>query len=355
MDTASLPAGTRRSASKLIDEALAALQQKTGITSAGLVASGQDAADASVDLIHASGTASYLVECKSVLDRKAQADQIRRKLDANGRLGLFVAPYVSKELAEYCRVNGLQFIDTHGNAYLRAHGLFVFITGEKSALGQTNVRPPKGLTTAAGLRVVFALLCKPDFINAPLKDIAGAAGVALGTAYNVLEDLSGRGFLINGGGAPRRRLLERRRLMEEWVINYPSTLRTRLHGRRFSAADANWWQNVDLQPLASTWGSEVAASKMIHHLRPASQTIYAPPADVDRVTSALVKQYRLRADQDGSIEILEKFWHWDAADTPGLAPPLLVYADLMALLDPRARETAELIKERYIDATFDQP
>lgn len=28
----------------------------------------------------------------------------------------------------------------------------------------------------------------------------------------------------------------------------------------------------------------------------------------------------------------------DDADTPGLAPPLLVYADLMALLDPRAQD-----------------
>ena len=64
----------------------------------------------------------------------------------------------------------------------------------------------------------------------------------------------------------------------------------------------------------------------------------------------LVKQHRLRADPQGTIEILDAFWNFQLeGPQPDLVPPLLVYADLMATLDPRNLEVAKRIREQHID------
>lgn len=347
----------RQSDQKLVLAALDALEKNTGIVGKVIKLQPQHrayVADASIMLKHDAGTTRYLVACKASVDRKMQVDQVRRQLDATDASGLLIAPYISKEIADHCKATGLQFIDTHGNAYLRALGLFVFIAGEKAERGQQSGRSPKGLSNAAGLRVVFGLLCNPELVNAPFKDIARAAGVSLGTANNVLEDLERRGYLINKSTSARRRLVEQRRLVDEWAINYPTTLRMKLDARRFTAPDKNWWKDATLPDVGAVWGSEIAASMMTNYLKPATQTIYVEPGNMEGLIKILAKQVRIRSDQDGEIEILAKFWDGDAAPVPAIAPPLLVYADLLAIMDPRAEETANMIKERFIDNAFNQ-
>jgi hypothetical protein len=310
--------------------------------------------DAMVDVTYTDGKYRYFVDCKSSVDRRAQLDAVKRQLDAiDPSHGLLITPYVTKELSEHCRAIDLQFVDTCGNAYLHAPGLYVLVTGEKNERGQRSLKPPRGLTNAAGLRVVFALLCKPELVTAPLKQIASQAGVSLGTAYNALEDLERRGYLINRSNADRRVLLERRRLMEEWVINYPSTLRPKLENRRFSAPDPQWWKKADLLDVEYAWGGEVAANKMTKYLKPATQTLYVESSDMGTFIKSLALEHRIRPDPDGDVEVLEKFWHWEAQSKSHVAPPLLVYSELLALLDPRAQETADVIKEHFIDPTFD--
>ncbi|MES2323330.1 MAG: type IV toxin-antitoxin system AbiEi family antitoxin [Pseudomonadota bacterium] len=342
----------------LILDALVALRERAAIEAEFVElepdSPDADSADASIDIGCENECFRYLVVCKLLVDRKAQIDQVRRQLESSiGSRGLLVAPCITRELAAHCRATGLQFIDACGNAYLRAPGLLVLITGEKGERGQP-LRPPKGLTSPAVLRVVFALLSKPELVNAPLKDIANHALVSLGTAYNALEDLDRRGYLVKRGTSARRTLLERHRLMEEWVINYPTTLRTKLHARRFSAVDPLWWKNIDASELQFAWGSEVAAEKMTGYLKPATQTLYVRPTEMQNVIGELAKRHRIRLDPDGEIEILEKFWNWESDTVPELAPPLLVYTELRAILDGRTNETADIIKEKFIDPAFDK-
>jgi hypothetical protein len=340
---------------RLLADALEALCAKTSIQ--GTVVQLQPRvtpdyrADALVDLVVDGGSYQYTVECKTYVDRKAQIDQVDLRLRQVGPQRMLVTDYISKELAAHCRDVGLQFIDTHGNAYLRAPGLFILATGEKNERNRTSSKAPKGLTSQAALRVVFALLSKPELVSATFKEIAELSGVALGTAYNVLEDLERRGYLI-AGSKHSRRLLEPDRLVDEWIANFPTTLRTKLNSRRFSSSDPYWWQHADIADLHATWGSEVAAAKMFRHLKPSSQTLYVEPMQIRKVINMLAKHIRLKPDPDGPIEILEKFWPPLIETNPGLAPPLLVYSDLLALLDPRAKETANMIKEKFIEPAF---
>lgn len=347
--TSSLPSAWDQ---QLVLDALRALKDKTAIEGALLELAPSAAdnyrADALVELSHSHRTFRYVVECKQRVDRKLSIDQVRRQLPEHG--GLLITPYLSKELADHCRTTGLQFLDGCGNAYLRADGLFVFITGEKGDDSPRPSRAPRSLNTA-GARVTFALLTQADLLRAPLKDTAQAAGVALGTVYNVFDELAARGYLHNTD-RQRRRLLEPDRLLNEWVMNYPFSLRPKLKSRRYAAPDTQWWTAV-AKDIPFAWGAEVAASEMTGYLKPVTQTLYVHPDHIDEVTRTLVKQYRFRADPAGPIEILEQFWRLDEGPKQTVAPPLLVYADLLAIMDPRLDETANIIKKGFLDHALD--
>src|SRR5690606_39193394 len=97
----------------LILEALDALKKKVSIdgrlVELKAAPSAKYQADAAIELAYENGSFHYAVACKFAVDRKAHIDKIRRQLEAVGGPGLLVVPHLTKELAEHCRVTGLQF------------------------------------------------------------------------------------------------------------------------------------------------------------------------------------------------------------------------------------------------------
>jgi hypothetical protein len=293
----------------------------------------------------------FAVEIKANVDRRATLNVLREQRARHDRRNwLLVTPYLAPTLADACRQTDLDlpFIDTAGNAYLRAPGLHVFVKGEKRpAPARASGHRLGG--TAAALRVTFAMLCRPELLNAPYRTIADAAGVALGTVGWVLLDLQARGHLLAGKANGARQLLEPRRLVDEWVTNYPIKLRPKLNARRFRAPDPNWWKTAAL-PTGAYWGGEPAADRLTGNLKPGTVTVYLAPERARANLDALVAAHRLRADPGGEIEVLDAVWHFYAAPAdPALAPPLLVYADLVATMDARALETARIVREQHVD------
>jgi hypothetical protein len=66
----------------------------------------------------------------------------------------------------------------------------------------------------------------------------------------------------------------------------------------------------------------------------------------------LVTSFRAKPDPDGSLEVLDKFWDEGLDQRPGIAPLVLVCADLLASLDPRADEAAQLIRKEWTNEAF---
>ncbi len=290
------------------------------------------------------------------IDRFAALGAIKNQLDFFDEPGLVIAPRITPEIAKRCRELEIPFIDAVGNAYLRAPGLLVFVKGQRlpaNEIPNDGVGPRAG--TATALRVIFALLCQPKLLNVPYREIVRAAGVALGAVGWVFFDLNGRGYTIGGRGKDDRRLLEPRRLFDEWVANYPIKLRPKLNPRRFRAATPDWWQQLDATAYGALWGGEVAAEKLTKYLKPATFTLYIRPDNARDKLTQLVAANRLRADPKGDIEVIEAFWNFPVDQNhPDVVPPILVYADLVAGFDPRNLETAKLIRERYIDHALRQ-
>lgn len=262
---------------------------------------------------------------------------------------------MTADAAEKCRELDLQFIDAAGNAYLRAPGLYVLVKGQRPAKGDDLPlvgQEGKRAGTATHLRVIFALLCQPDMLNAPYRDIARVAGVALGTIGMVFKDLAARGITAGGQRKGDRIMRERKRLIDEWVTTYPLRLRPKLNTRRFNAPEPNWWQRVDPAQYGAQWGAEVAAAKLTGFLRPGAATLYLHKEKGKRNLTRLVAEHRLRPAPDGDIEILDAFWDFDDEQPmTATVPPLLAYADLIATLDPRNLEAAKLIHDQYLTPT----
>jgi hypothetical protein len=325
-----------------LERAVTAFETTTGLHAEVLPeAGGVGQPDAFLDVFVADHPVRFAAEIQTV-DRFQALGAIKAKGDATPFPPVLVAPYITQATAERCRELRLPFMDEAGNAYLEAPGLFVYVTGQRRPIHARPVATYRAFTTA-GLKIVFALLNNPDLAAAPYREIAKAARVALGTVGEVLRDLEERGHL-----APEkpglRRLLAPERLREEWATHFPVKLRPKLNARRFTAPDPHWWQDQDVRPHHACWGGEVAAAKLTGHLKPARFTLY-----VEGKPDRLILANRLRPDPNGEIEILEAFWAVDETQGPtDIAPPLLVYADLMATTDPRNIETAQLIRDRYL-------
>jgi hypothetical protein len=283
----------------------------------------------------------YAVEIRAV-DRIDRLGLIRMEYKGGLEGKLLVAPYITAELAEHCRTQGIQFIDTAGNAYLKAKGMHVFITGHKRNLNDMPAAKDRA-TTTTGMRVVFALLCKPELLNAAYRDIAAAAGVALGTVGWVFFALQNRGHLLIAK-QKKRQFVDIKRVIEEWARNYPVRLKPKLAAQRFHAPTPDWWKNTQLEKYAALFGGEVAGDVLTKYRPPGEVLIYA-----DGDPARIIIDNHLKAAHNGEVEILEKFWHFELETKENrIVPPLLVYADLMATQDARNHEVAKLIYERYL-------
>lgn len=309
----------------------------------------------------------YAVEIKTRITKQilgAVIDRMRRL----PQKGLIITDYVNPNIADKLKDTDIPFIDTVGNAYVNEPGIYIFIKGNKPGNIQNlkNVHPgtititpqlfPPAIATEprnqafqpAGLKVVFAFLNNPEIVNAPYREIAKTAGVALGTIGWVMKNLKEQRLLREAGNNKRRKrrriLLDKKVLLDKWIEGYNEKLRPILIVGRYMAAHDLWWDNIDIKNYGACWGGEVAAARITGYLKPQVGTIYAK-----KMPAQLLKDFRMKYDPHGNAEILRQFWNDGGNDTyPGTAPLIVVYADLLATGDTRNLETARLLYDNKI-------
>lgn len=261
---------------------------------------------------------------------------------------LLVTRHVTPPLAERLRAEGVEFLDTAGNAYLHRNKprYHIDIRGRKPQAPSRAERTIKAFR-AAGLRVIFPLLCRQDAVDAPYRELADMASVALGTVAQTMADLKRMEWLreLRTG-----RVLEQRgRLVDAWVDAYPRELRPRLAPRRYQVKNPDWWKQRNLEPFGTWLGGEAGAAVLTRYLRPELVTLYG-----DDRFAALARKIRPVKQDRGNLEVLQAFFRFEPVEIVRgyrLAPPLLIYADLVATADARNLQTAEIIRERYLDQT----
>lgn len=344
----------RDPSSVMVLQALAALNRLTGIHGHVLETPARHSDEYEVDAVirlHIPGGKQlrYIVETKYRLNQAAVLARARTQMlrATRGNLGeaLLVTRHLTAAQLDTCRNQlRMQVLDTAGNAYLEREGLYVLIRGQRPDRTDPIERSANAGTTA-WLRIVYVLLTGPEHRKTTYRELAAAAGVALGGVGPVLRDLEHRKLMIADGR--ERLIVEPERLLNEWVTAYPTRLRPKLRPVRLRAEHHEWWKGR--LPHGARWSGEVAADRLSHYLKPQQATIYVQPETRSAVMSQLVAQHGLRADPAGDVEVLDS----PIASQPPTSPadivhPLLVYADLIATLNPRNIEVAEIIRATHL-------
>jgi len=297
--------------------------------------------DAIIRLIHDDLEYEFEVEIKKTINRATIGMMANHQPNHIGK-PLFVTRYVNPRLAEFMKQMDVMFMDGVGNAYLNVPPLYVYIKGNKPDQ-KLRPEPLNRIFRPAGLKVLFTLLCNPLMVTKPFREIAEAAGVALGTVGWVMNDLKRMGYLIDMGKRGRR-LTKKEDLLNRWVTTYPEQLRPKLIAGRYTAAENEWWKKTIIQDFKALWGGETAAAILTGYLKPEITTIYTK-----QPIGRLAQKNRFKKDNNGNIEVIDAFWNFDIYPKQGdLVHPLLIYTDLMATADTRNVKTATMIYENEL-------
>lgn len=252
---------------------------------------------------------------------------------------ILVTEYVSQPQAEKLYELDIPFIDTAGNAYIKRDDLFIFVSGKKTEIKNNK---DSNIFRPAGIKLLLAFLTRKDLEKADYRTIAEDTGISKTAVGRLMNDLEKAGYLIKRG-SNERFLVKKEELVKRWILYYGESFRSKLKPVKYHSTkyDGRWWEKIDIAEYNAVWGGETGGAVLTKHLRPQTATIYA-----DSMLPKLQAKYGLVRDEKGEIEILRKFWKF--GEVGDVAPPLVVYADLLATADQRNIETAQIIYDKYL-------
>ena len=207
----------------------------------------------------------------------------------------------------------------------------------------------KELFFPAALKLIYTLLTQPQNVNAPYRDLATDAGVAIGTITRVFAALRDQGYLM--GQERKRKPINLKQLLDRWLRAYAENLRPKLMLGKYERQDLNL-QKLQVEKYDAYWGGEFAAEKLTNYLRAEVVTLYVP--DNEKNIEKIKYFGRLKPAQNGKVELVRTFWNTDGRTPGDCVHPVLIYADLIATGDPRSAETAEMIYEQYLARHFSE-
>jgi hypothetical protein len=255
---------------------------------------------------------------------------------ADGRPVFVHANYVAARSSDALRRAGVQYLDAAGNAWIEFGDVLVDVRGRpRPDNAAPRTRAAGNLFSARRAQVVFALLAWPHLWNAPQREISNAAGVSVGQVNHTLKLLRDARYGVDGARPDAGDLLDL------WAAAFPAGLAHRLTLATYRGEIGR--ATVDADGPVSLSGEAAVADL----LKPTSLTIYV--VDLD---PRLPVVNRWRSDGEPNIIVRRKFWSAPGADDHApagaeAAPWPLVYADLLASDDPRARSAAKEWRDRH--------
>ena len=172
-----------------------------------------------------------------------------------------ITDYLYPALRETLRKAGISYIDGAGNIYLKIKGQLIFVDGKQPCKKEKLMQVKNRAFTKTGLPLVFDILQNDDWLNKTHRELAGLYKMALGNVHNVFKNLQDGGYLLQTGNNRNRqyRLLDKKKLLEEWIIAYAEKLKPILYvaGFRFlKNEDLEEWKKVNLKKEEKLFGAE---------------------------------------------------------------------------------------------------
>ena len=234
----------------------------------------------------------------------------------------------------------LQWADLQGNVYLRAPGLLVR-TGRRPELTRTPSIPrrrqqPVSLFSPTRSQVICMLLADPSLWRESVRTLATVSGVSIGTVQKTMALLDSS--IYGRGNHPDQ-------LLDAFAASFAGGMGRNL--LLFSGAG---------EPIDTPEGMWLSGERAVNPLVRGGNTFSAYTRKPEAVPELIFRSKWRKDLNTPNIFIRRAFWPEDypfpTADSvrkpPGekqLAPWPLIYAELLAGLDPRLVEVAGTVKE----------
>ena len=128
---------------------------------------------------------------------------------------VFVAPYISRDVAQICRENDVGYADLAGNCRLAYEGIYILREGRPNPFAVK--RPLRLLYQPATSRILRVLLADPGKSWRVLA-LAAEAKVSAGTVSNVRKALINQEWIEKEGDGVQ--LKNPKALLDDWAENY---------------------------------------------------------------------------------------------------------------------------------------
>lgn len=282
-----------------------------------------------------------------------------RALEQQAKLPIvMVTPYCAPKTAERLVKAEMNFVDLAGNVFLKFGNALLVVQGRKPPKGLANQARGEGNPLAApgATRVVYVLLARPAH-EWRLVDLARTAGVALGWTGTIVKAMGEAGLVRRIRARGPVAVVARDALFDRWLAGYAGVLRHQLVLGTYAPLGAaidemvEQWKGALTKhadgtraALGGVWGADA----LVRFYRGPEAVVH-----VDGPARLWVERLHVVPDERGPITLVappgpELMWE-DAVPTDrGLvAPPLVLYAELLADPDPRAQQLAEQLAQRY--------
>lgn len=251
------------------------------------------------------------------------------------------ADFVNPVMAEKLRRRSIPFVDCAGNLFIKDLPVkdkkFNFYVKGKKLTRLRSKRVRGRAFNSAGLKLIFAIFNRPQFLSASYRDISNKVNIALGSVGPVIDDLYASGYILDDG---ERRLVNKKRLFERWVDGYLEKLRPKQIMACYTCDDENWWKTADPTEFLGLWGGEVIIAKSTPFMMPETISLYFA-SDVRQEDFA--RHYGLRRDDEGGICMYKSFWSPSYAgdDNADGISPMIIYADIVDSINPGSWDVAK--------------
>ena len=256
---------------------------------------------------------------------------------------MLVTGVLPEKVKTHLRERSVGYLDGSGNMFLSFQQIFIWIDGKKS---KASLKPKRNKAfTKSGIKLISYLLMNEKLLNLPYREIAEVTGISLGNVNYAINGLAELGY-IPLKVRNKMRISNRKKLIEDWAHHYNESLKPSLFKGNFRLADEekiSELQKLKLKKDYTCWGGEPAADTFTNYLRAEAFTMYTSESVAD-----LMKHYSFIPDPDGRITVYEKYWSSYYQVQPDIAPPLIVYADLLGTGDSRCIEVAERVFDEYL-------
>jgi hypothetical protein len=258
---------------------------------------------------------------------------------------LLLAPYLAVPTAKSLIDAGISFADEVGNIHLALGDEYNWtVIGER--------KPPKPSEsermTPATVQLLFQFATNPESASWTVRDLAAAVGLSKSKVAELRLQFAHEGIFTAPGGEKPPGVT--RELRDRLISGYNQILRPKLVLGRYRYQESSVDQFVarlshegaaQKIPYALTGGP--AADAMQHFYRSSELPVFL---GVEHHRSL-----RLLPDRTGPVVLLKPFGnlvYWREFDGKMVAPPWLVYAELLTGSDPRAREAAEELRREFL-------